>query len=116
MIMMHIEGIKDNMIAKNLTPFFPTHPGEVIKDEIIARGITQRQLSEVTGIAYSVVNEVLNGKRPVTVEYALLIAKAIDLEAATFIRMQAEYDLQTTKRDNSFIRRLTAVRKIASVL
>lgn len=114
--MIHISGVKDNMIANNLTPYIPTHPGEVIKDEIEARGITQRQLSEVTGIAYSVVNEVLNGKRPVTVEYALLIAKALDLEANIFIRMQAEYDLQITKRDQTFIRRLTAVRKIASVL
>ena len=114
--MIHIPGVKDNMIANNLTPYIPTHPGEVIKDEIEARGITQRQLSEVTGIAYSVVNEVLNGKRPITVEYALLIAKALDLDAGTFIRMQAEYDLQITKRDRSFIRRLTAVHKIASVL
>ncbi len=104
------------MIANNLTPHIPTHPGEVIKDEIEARGITQRQLSEVTGIAYSVVNEVLNGKRPVTVEYALLISKALDLEANTLIQMQAEYDLQTARHDQSFIRRLTAVRKIASVL
>lgn len=104
------------MIANNLTPYIPTHPGEVIKDEIEARGITQRQLSEVTGIAYSVVNEVLNCKRPVTVEYALLISKALDLEADTFLRLQAEYDLQTTKRDRSFLRRLSAVRKIASVL
>ncbi len=114
--MIHIPGVKDNMIANNLTPYIPTHPGEVIKDEIEARGITQRQLSEVTGIAYSVVNEVLNGKRPVTIEYALLIAKALDLDADTFIRMQAEYDLQTTKLDKSFLRRLSAVRKIASVL
>lgn len=114
--MIHIPGVKDNMIANNLTPYYLTHPGEIIKDEIEARGITQRQLSEVTGIAYSVVNEVLNAKRPVTVEYALLIAKALDLDADTFIRMQAEYDLQTTKRNQSFMRRLTAVRKIASVL
>jgi len=114
--MIHIPGVKDNMIANNLTPYFLTHPGEIIKDEIEARGITQRQLSEVTGIAYSVVNEVLNAKRPVTIEHALLIAKALDLDADTFIRMQAEYDLQTTKRNQSFMQRLTAVRKIASVL
>ena len=73
--MIHIEGIKDEMIANNLNPYAPTYPGEVVKDEIEYRGITQRQLSEVTGIAYSVVNEVLNGKRPMTVEYALLISE-----------------------------------------
>ena len=104
------------MIANNLTPYIPTHPGEVIKDEIESRGITQRQLSEVTGIAYSVVNEVLNCKRPVTVEYALLIAKALDLDTEPLLALQTRFDMITTKRDRSFLRRLSAVRKIASVL
>ena len=58
--MIHITGVQDNMIANNLMPFIPTHPGEIIKDEIECRGISQRQLSDATGIAYSVINEVLN--------------------------------------------------------
>ena len=104
------------MIANNLTPFISTHPGDIINDEIEYRGITQRQLSETTGIAYSVINEVLNGKRPVTIEYALLIGKALDLDAGTFIRMQSEYDMQMAQRDTSFTARLAKIRKIASVL
>ena len=43
--MPHKAGVSDNMIANNLTSFIPTHPGDVIKDEIEYRGITQRQLS-----------------------------------------------------------------------
>ena len=38
---------------------FPTHPGEVLKDEIEERGISQRQLAEGMGLTYSVVNEIL---------------------------------------------------------
>ena len=114
--MKHIAGVPDNMIANNLTPFIPTHPGDIFKDEIEYRGITQRQLSEATGIAYSVINEVLNGKRPVTIEYALLIGKALDLDAGTFIRMQSEYDMQMAERNKSFKARLAKIRKIASVL
>ena len=114
--MIHKAGVSDNMIANNLTPFISTHPGDIIKDEIEYRGITQRQLSETTGIAYSVINEVLNGKRPVTIEYALLIGKALDLDAGTFIRMQSEYDMQMAQRDTSFTARLAKIRKIASVL
>lgn len=114
--MKHIAGVPDNMIANNLTPFIPTHPGDIIKDEIEYRGITQRQLSEATGIAYSVINEVLNGKRPVTIEYALLIGKALDLDAGTFIRMQSEYDMQMAERNKSFKARLAKIRKIASAL
>jgi addiction module HigA family antidote len=115
-LMPHKAGVSDNMIANNLTSFIPTHPGDVIKDEIEYRGITQRQLSETTGIAYSVINEVLNGKRPVTIEYALLIGKALDLDAGTFIRMQSEYDMQMAQRNTSFTARLAKIRKIASVL
>ncbi|MBR3783744.1 MAG: HigA family addiction module antidote protein [Bacteroidales bacterium] len=114
--MIHIDGKKDEMIANNLMPFVPTHPGEVVKDEIECRGITQRQLSDVTGIAYSVVNEVLNCKRPMTVEYALLMGKALDIDAMPLISMQSEYDMIKAKRSKSLSMRLSKMRKIAAVL
>lgn len=114
--MIHISGTNDNMIANNLTPFIPTCPGEVIKDELEARGITQRQLADVTGISYSVVNEVLNGKRPVTIEYALLIGKALDIEPSFFVNMQSDYDLQMARRNKTLTARLNNIRKIAAVL
>ncbi|MBR6092144.1 MAG: helix-turn-helix domain-containing protein, partial [Bacteroidales bacterium] len=41
---------------------YPTHPGEVLKDEIESRGISQRQLADSMGLTYSVVNEILNGR------------------------------------------------------
>ena len=44
---------------------FPTHPGEVLKEELEERGISQRQLADGTGLTYSVVNEILNGHRPI---------------------------------------------------
>ena len=114
--MIHIEGIKDNMMANNLTPYISTHPGEVIKDELEARGITQRQLADVTGISYSVVNEVLNGKRPVTIEYALLIGKALDIDPVPLVNMQSDYDMQMAHRNKKLTARLNSMRKIAAVL
>lgn len=53
------------------------HPGEMIKDEIAARGITQKELARQMGVSYTVFNEILNGKRPVTTECALLPSKLI---------------------------------------
>ena len=44
--MIHIDGIKDEMIANNLTPFKFTHPGEIIKDELEDRGISQREFAQ----------------------------------------------------------------------
>ena len=36
------------MIANNLEPFEPTHPGELLKEEIECRGISQKELSRQT--------------------------------------------------------------------
>ncbi len=43
--MVHIEGKDDRMVANNLEPHYLTHPGEVIKDELEFRGISQRHLA-----------------------------------------------------------------------
>lgn len=37
-----LRGIDSHMIANNITPEMPIHPGEMIKDEIEFRGITQK--------------------------------------------------------------------------
>ena len=68
-----------NMIANNLEPFRPTHPGEVLKDELEYRGISQKQLAAEMGISYTLLNEVLNGKRQVNTELALLVEAALDI-------------------------------------
>ena len=73
-----IKGINPNMIANNLEPFRPTHPGEVLKDELEYRKISQRQLAAEMGISYTLLNEVLNGKRQVNTELALLVEAALD--------------------------------------
>ena len=44
--MMTLEGVNPQMIANNLKPFQPTHPGEVLKDELEYRGISQRGLAK----------------------------------------------------------------------
>lgn len=99
-----------------LEPYTPTHPGEVIKDEIEYRGISQRKLAAEIGVSYTQLNEILNGKRPLNTEMAILIATALDLDAEPLLTLQTRYDMITTKRDRSFLRRLSAVRKIATAL
>ncbi len=114
--MITIKGIDPNMIANNIEPFIPTHPGEVLKDEIEYRGISQRKLASQMGVPYSQLNEILNAKRQLTVEYALLIEAVLDLPAEPLVKMQARYNMITTKRTPSFIEKLKKVRKIAAAL
>lgn len=105
-----------DMTANNLTPAFPTHPGEVLKDEIEYRGISQRKLAEDMGIAYSALNEILNGRRPVTEKTALLFEAALGVNAEPLLKMQMRYNILSTKQDATFMERLAKVRRIAAAL
>ena len=86
------ERIANNMVSSELI-----HPGEMIKDEIIARGLTQKELAQQMGVSYTVFNEFLNGKRPVTIEYALLLEAALGTSANIWIGLQADYDMQKVR-------------------
>jgi len=59
-----------------------THPGDVLKEELESRGITQKKFSEVLSIPYTQLNEILNGKRPVTTDFALMVEAALDIKRA----------------------------------
>jgi len=94
---------------------FPTHPGEVLKDEIEAREITQRQLADSMGLTYSVVNEIINGRRPLTAKTALMFEAALDIPADSLMYLQTKYNMQTARKDSSMREALKKVRKIAAV-
>lgn len=102
--------------ANNMMPSMLIHPGEMLKDEIEARGITQKDLAKRMGVSYTVFNEILNGKRPITTEYALLLEAALGIDAGIWLRLQADYNMQKAKSDKSFIARLEQIRKYAAVL
>lgn len=114
--MIEIKGTDPRMIANNLEPFEPTHPGELLKEEIECRGISQKELSRQTDIPYTALNEVLNGKRAITTEYALLIEAALGIESGFWLKMQMNCDIQTTKQNKTFAQRLADIRKIAAAL
>jgi len=114
--MITIPGVDPNMIANNLEPYRPVHPGEVLKDEIEYRGISQKKLAAEMNVPYTLLNEVLNAKRPVNTEFALLIEAALDLPAEPLLKMQARYNMLVAKRNSQFIERLNKVRRIASML
>lgn len=111
-----LEGIASDMIANNLNPSNAIHPGEMIKDEIEYRGISQKALAAEIGLPASVLNEVLNGKRAVTTEYALLLEAALGIEADLWLRLQADYNKQIAKSDPNFLARLAKIRQVAAFL
>lgn len=99
-----------------LIPSEPIHPGEMLKDELQAREISQRKFAELIGVSYSVLNEVLNGKRPITTEYALKIEAATGTKAYMWVNMQTAYNMQTARRDNRLSAILEQIRKAVAML
>lgn len=90
----------------------PDTSGKILKDEIEARGISQRMLAKQMGLTYSVLNEILNARRPMTEKTALLFEAALGIDAEPLMRLQMKYNMQIARKDIKFSERLTKVRKI----
>ena len=114
--MITVNGIDPKMIANNLEPFEPTHPGELLKDELEYRGISQKKFAEQIGIPYKNLNDMLNCRRPITANTARLIEAALVISAHICTSMQMDYNIQIAKQDSSFLERLANIRKVAAML
>lgn len=113
---MSTANISPDMVANNIAPAIPTHPGAILKDEIEYRGISQCQLAKDMGIAYSALNEILNERRPLTEKTALLFEAALGVNAEPLLKMQMWYNIQKVRKDGAFMEKLANVRRIAAVL
>ena len=105
----------ENMVANKLTPAFPTHPGLILKDELEYRGISQRKLANDMGIRYTVLNEILNGHRPLTEKTALLFEAVLGIDSEPLLRLQTKSNMLTIKQDASFMERLRKLRHVAAL-
>ncbi|MFN8506099.1 MAG: HigA family addiction module antitoxin [Dehalococcoidia bacterium] len=73
------------------------HPGEFIADELRARGMTQRELARRMGRPYQAVNEIIRGRKAVTAETALALARVFEQRAETWMALQARYELTVAR-------------------
>jgi len=96
--------------------FTPTHPGEVLKDEIQYRKISQSKLATQMGISYKVLNDILNERRPLTTTTAMLFEAALNLPADAMMRIQLKYNLQIASKDKTLTARLEKVKRMVAVL
>lgn len=96
--------------------FYPTHPGEVLKDELVARGISQRRFADSIGMGYSVLNEILNGRRALSTASALMFEAALDIPAEALMRLQLKYNMQTARKDKTLADKLKEITRAAAML
>lgn len=99
-----------------LVPSDPVHPGEMLKDELEARGLSQRKFAALIGMPYTAFNEMINGKRPVTTDTALKIEAATGIAAGIWRGLQSDYDMQMARRNSKLCAVLENIRKAVAVL
>ncbi len=78
----------------------PVHPGEVLmKDFIEPLGITRYKVAKLAGVQQRRIDEICAGNRSITGDTALRLARLFSTDAAFWINLQAQYDLEVTYRD-----------------
>jgi addiction module HigA family antidote len=114
--MIKLNGIEPRMIANNITPFYPVHPGSVVKEELECRNLQQKEFAKKIGLSYNMFNDILNERRPVSTEFALIIEAALGIPAHILISLQSDYNLLVAQKNSNLASRLAEIRKIASLL
>lgn len=81
-------------------PKNPFHPGKILLEEfLMPAGITQTAFAKKLGWTRARLNELIKGKRGITAEAALDLAKVLGTSAKLWMNLQATYDLdQAMKR------------------
>ena len=114
--MITLPNVNPDMIANNLTPFEPTHPGEILGEEIEYRGVAPSMLANQIGVNTALLEELINGKRDFTIEYAMMVEAALGIDADFWMNLQLNYNKAKIKHDVSFMSKLANIRSIASML
>lgn len=79
------------MIPKNRKP---THPGEVLLEEFLKpMGMSQIELAKRMGVPIQRVNTLINGKRDMTSETAILLSGVLKVSSEFWMNLQVAYDL-----------------------
>lgn len=86
------------MKTKYITPAKAIHPGEILVDELEAREINEKEFAIKSGIQPAQLNEIIEGKRGITTEHAVLIGKGLNMEPMIWQSLQKFYEVDLEKK------------------
>jgi len=85
------------------------HPGEVLKDELEEREIKQKDFAADIGIPVTQLNEIINGKRIVSSELAIILEAALGVSASFWTNLQSNFDLGKARTNEKVVTRKESV-------
>ena len=75
----------------------PVHPGEVLLEDFLKpMGISQYRLAKGLGVPVQRINDLAHGRRAMTADTALRLARFFAMEARFWMNLQTRYDLERT--------------------
>ncbi|MBS0351464.1 MAG: HigA family addiction module antidote protein [Proteobacteria bacterium] len=76
----------------------PVHPGVILLEEFLEpMGISQYRLAKDISVPARRINEVIKGKRAITVDTALRLALFFDMSSSFWLGLQKDYELDVAK-------------------
>lgn len=77
----------------------PTHPGEILLEEFLKpAGMSQVELARKMGIPIQRINTLINGKRDMTAETAILLSRVLKTSSEFWMNLQIACDLYRAQR------------------
>ncbi len=81
-----------------MTTIAPIHPGEILAEEFLAPlEISQNRLAVAIGVPPRRINEIVHGKRRITADTALRLARYFGTTDRFWLNLQNRFDLETEK-------------------
>lgn len=81
-----------------LVPAMPTHPGDILYEEMKARQLSQREVADRIGRPYQVINGIVNGRKSISAETALDLETVFpEIPAEFWLRADLSYRLNVAR-------------------
>jgi addiction module HigA family antidote len=78
----------------------PVHPGEIIREDfLIPLAISVNQLAKSLAVDAARLNDIVRGRRGITADTALRLARHLGTTAEFWMKLQADYELRVARRE-----------------
>jgi antitoxin HigA-1 len=77
----------------------PIHPGELLRDELEEVGVSLNELARALRVPMNRISAIVNGKRAITADSAMRLARYFGTSAQYWLNLQSAYDLEVAETE-----------------
>ena len=87
-----------DVVDPDAKPVGPIHPGVILKEEFLdPRGLSAYALAQAIGVPRNRITGIIRGERAISADTALRLARFFAMSPEFWLRLQMDYDLETTR-------------------